>query len=123
MKTTDIKVGFLTQDQADALIKHTEEEAREFVKLALKDYKKDGNQELFFHNLLRAVKWIGVSKVSRQTGLSRVCLYDTLDGSNPNPSLNTLTRILAVLGVKLSFELAKPARKSSAERGENYAWM
>ena len=39
MKTTDIKVGYLTEDQADELIKYTAEDAREFVRLAVKDFK------------------------------------------------------------------------------------
>lgn len=106
MKTTDIKVGYLTEDQADELIKYTAEDAREFVRLAVKDFKKDGNRELFFRSILQAVKWIGVSKVARKTGLSRVCIYDTLDGTNTNPSLDTLSRLLGVFGVRISFEMA-----------------
>lgn len=116
MKTTDIKVGYLTEDQADELIKYTAEDAREFVKLAVKDFKKYGNRELFFSCILRAVKWLGVSKVSRQIGLSRVCIYDTLDGTNTNPSLDTLSRILGVFGVRIGFELipeAKTSRKTA----------
>lgn len=106
MKTTDIKVGYLTEDQADELIKYTAEDTREFVRLAVKDFKKDGNRELFFRSILQAVKWIGVSKVARKTGLSRVCIYDTLDGTNTNPSLDTLSRLLGVFGVRISFEMA-----------------
>ena len=106
MKTTDIKVGYLTEDQADELIKYTAKDAREFVRLAVKDFKKDGNRELFFRSILQAVKWIGVSKVARKTGLSRVCIYDTLDGTNTNPSLDTLSRLLGVFGVRISFEMA-----------------
>lgn len=106
MKTTDIKVGYLTEDQADELIKYTAEDAREFVRLAVKDFKKDENRELFFRSILQAVKWIGVSKVARKTGLSRVCIYDTLDGTNTNPSLDTLSRLLGVFGVRISFEMA-----------------
>lgn len=120
MKTTDIKVGYLTEDQADELIKYTAEDAREFVKLAVKGFKKDGNRELFFSCILRAVKWLGVSKVSRQIGLSRVCIYDTLDGTNANPSLDTLSRILGVFGVRIGFEFI-PEAKTSRKNAAHYA--
>mgnify|MGYP007119991190 FL=1 len=112
-KKAEIKVDFLTQDEFDAKMEWTAEDAREFVKLAVKGFKKDGNRELFFSCILRAVKWLGVSKVSRQIGLSRVCIYDTLDGANANPSLDALSRILGVFGVRISFELAPEARPKS----------
>ena len=121
MKTTDIKVGYLTEDQADELVKYTAQDARELVKLAVKEFKKDGDRELFFRCVLRAVKWLGVSKVSRQIGLSRVCIYDTLDGTNTNPSLDTLSRILGVFGIRISFELAPEEKTVRRPRTAHYA--
>ena len=120
MKTTDIKVGYLTRDEFDTQMEWSAEDAREFVKLAVKGFKKDGNLELFFSCILRAVKWLGVSKVSRQIGLSRVCIYDTLDGTNANPSLDTLSRILGVFGVRIGFELI-PEAKTSRKNAAHYA--
>ena len=120
MKTTDIKVGYLTQDEFDTQMEWSAEDSREFVKLAVKGFKKDGNRELFFSCILRAVKWLGVSKVSRQIGLSRVCIYDTLDGTNANPSLDTLSRILGVFGVRIGFELI-PEAKTSRKNAAHYA--
>lgn len=120
MKTTDIKVGYLTQDEFDTQMEWRAEDARDFVKLAVKGFKKDGNRELFFSCILRAVKWLGVSKVSRQIGLSRVCIYDTLDGTNANPSLDILSRILGVFGVRIGFELI-PEAKTSRKNAAHYA--
>ena len=98
------KAGALSQEEFDSLIKRKPEEIISYVKLAVKEFKKDGDRALFFYSLLRAVKWVGVSNFAKMTKLSRVCIYDTLDGTNQNPSLDTLSRILAVFGVKITFD-------------------
>lgn len=103
-KNKNIKVGTINQEEFDNLIKRTPEEIVSYVKLAVKEFKKDGNRALFFYSLLRAVKWVGVSNFAKITKLSRVCIYDTLDGTNQNPSIETLSRILAVFGVKITFD-------------------
>ena len=58
--------------------------------------------------------------MSRQIGLSRVCIYDTLDGTNANPSLDTLSRILGVFGVRIGFEFI-PEAKTSRKNAAHYA--
>ena len=103
-KTKIIKASALSQEEFDSLIKRKPEEIISYVKLPVKEFKKDGDRALFFYSLLRAVKWIGVSNFAKMTKLSRVCIYDTLDGTNQNPSLDTLSRILAVFGVKITFD-------------------
>lgn len=44
---------------------------------------------------------LGMTRVAQEAGLSRESLYPTL-GSEGNPELATLLRVLGVLGVRLS---------------------
>ena len=48
----------------------------------------------------------GMTKVARDSGLSRECLYRTLTPDG-NPELSTLLRVLEVLGLRLSIRPAK----------------
>lgn len=102
----NMRIGYLTQEEFDDSVKHSPEMIKEYIKLAIKNYKKTANQELFLHSLMRAVKWVGVTKVARQAGLTRQGIYDALGRENANPGFKTLTSILAVLGVKTSFTVS-----------------
>lgn len=112
----NMRIGYLTQDEFDNHMQWTAEDAREFIKLAVKEFKKDENFELFLHSVLRAVKWVGVTKVARQAGLTRQGIYDALGRENANPSFKTLTSILAVLGVKTSFTVSNLPEHNSTRR-------
>ncbi len=106
--TTQIKkgnrmVGYLTQDEFDKQMKWTPEDAREYIKIAIKEYRKDGDYSFFLRCVMRAVKWVGVTKVARQVGMTRQGIYDALDRENANPGFQTLTAILRVLGVETTF--------------------
>lgn len=114
MNKANVRVGLISQEQFDKDVKRSPEMVREYVKLAVKDYKKTGNQELFLHALMQAVRWIGVSYVARQAGLTRQGIYDALNRENANPSFSTLTAILRVLGVKMSFTVSSERPKSCA---------
>lgn len=103
MKVKKQPTGTISRTQFDKNVKRTPETVHEYVKLAVRDYKKTENQELFFHALMQAVRWTGVSFVARQAGLTRQGIYDALNRENANPSFNTLSAILRVLGVKMSF--------------------
>lgn len=59
-----------------------------------------------------AVRWLGVSLGAGQAGLIRQGIYDALNRENVNPSLSTLTTILDVLGVKMSFSRISERPKS-----------
>ena len=64
-------------------------------------YLEDGTPE----ELLRAVNTIarsrGMSKLARQTGISREALYRAFSDTG-NPTLDTLLRVMKALGVRLA---------------------
>jgi probable addiction module antidote protein len=75
-----------------------------YLKLAVEEYKKDGDER----PLLSALKQValargGLADLSVKTGLSRESLYKTLSPKG-NPTLRTLNIILKVLGYRLSFQ-------------------
>ncbi len=80
---------------------NTVEEITSYVKNAVQEYNKTGNKDIFIQSILSAVKAVDIDNVVKITKLTRVEIYDTLDGVNP--SFDTLTRILAVFGVKVNF--------------------
>jgi probable addiction module antidote protein len=78
--------------------------ADDYLKFALEEYKKDGDER----PLLSALKQVaiargGLGELSNKTGLSRESLYKTLSPKG-NPRLSTLKVILEVLGYRLSFK-------------------
>ena len=77
------------------------------VKTAVKNYNNGGDKSIFFNTILNAVKAVGVENVVKATKLTRVEIYDTLDGVNP--SFDTLTRILAFFGVKINLTFIESA--------------
>lgn len=52
----------------------------------------------------------GMSKLARETGLSRETLYRTLSGSG-NPRLSSLRAILAASGLRLTVALSEPSQR------------
>lgn len=79
-------------------------EASEYLKASLDEYKKDGNIEAF----LIAIRTVadaqgGITELARKTELNRQSLYRTLS-KNGNPRLKTLDIILNSLGFKLTIE-------------------
>lgn len=117
MTKEKVKVGYLTQEEFDKQMGWTADDAKEYLKLAVRDFKKDGNYELFLHCIMRAVKWVGVTEVARRAGLTRQGIYDALIREGANPGFKTLTSILAVLGVKTTFVVGEPPRYDSHDRG------
>lgn len=60
------------------------------------------NDPAFFRRAVGdVVRAIGMSAVARQSGISREALYKAL-GDNGNPTLDTLTKVLGALGLRLS---------------------
>lgn len=81
--------------------------AADFLKLALEEYQKDGDEK----TLLIALRQVtiangGFSKLAQETGLSRENLYTTLS-SKGNPKLSTFKIILENLGYAFSFKKLK----------------
>lgn len=86
---------------------NTVEEITSYVKNAVQEYNKTGNTAIFIQSILSAVKAVGIDNVVKMTKLTRVEIYDTLDGVNP--SFDILTRILAVFGIKFNLTFDKNA--------------
>ncbi|MDE8651832.1 addiction module antidote protein [Novosphingobium album (ex Liu et al. 2023)] len=60
------------------------------------------NDPAFFRRAIGdVVRAIGMTAVARETGLSREALYKAL-GENGNPTIATLSKVLAALGLRLS---------------------
>lgn len=65
-----------------------------------------GDVDAAAHAIGVAAKTRGMSKVSRQTGLSRESLYKTLSGES-DPRFKTIARVLSALGLQLRVERAE----------------
>lgn len=57
----------------------------------------------------------GMSRIAKETGLSRESLYKAL-GKNGNPEFATVMRVVRALGLRLSARPAKTGRKSKKRR-------
>jgi probable addiction module antidote protein len=67
----------------------------------LDTYLEDGSSEEMRRALNTVARSHGVSALARETGISREALYKAL-GSDGNPTLDTLLRIMKALGLRLS---------------------
>lgn len=84
--------------------KNNPKEAEAYLELSLKEFEKDGDVRL----LLKALRTVaeargGLSKISRDTGLSRQSLYKIFS-EDGNPTLCTMLIILHALGYILTFK-------------------
>ena len=68
---------------------------------------EDGD-EYFLHGLRDVAKAFGFSEMAAQSKLGRESLYKSLSKKG-NPKFNTLTAVLKVAGIKLSFAATKKA--------------
>ena len=62
--------------------------------------------------LSKIAKAHGVSAMAKKTSLSRMGLYKSLSKSG-NPGFKTLLGILAASGLKMSFQVAKAAKRAT----------
>ncbi len=62
---------------------------------------EDGDPAFIKTALNDVARAIGISKLERETGLTRAALYKTF-GKQGNPTLDTLLKVTKALGVKLS---------------------
>jgi probable addiction module antidote protein len=89
------------------IVEHFQENpklAEGYLKLALKEYQKDGDERPLLSALRQvAIARGGFAQLAHKTGLSRESLYKTLSPKG-NPRLSTLKIILEVLGYRLSFK-------------------
>ncbi len=94
-------------DSVDYL--QTEEDCAEYLNAAL-EY---GDLEVLNLALGDIARARGMTKMSRETGISRDGLYKAFSGAG-NPTFQTVTRLLAALGLRLRVEACDPAKAQSA---------
>ena len=90
-------MGFSRFDVADYL--NTPEDIEAYLNAVL----ADGTAQEVALALGTVARSEGMSKVARDTGLNRVSLYTSL-GEDGNPSLDTVMRVMDVLGYRLHAE-------------------
>jgi len=74
------------------------------LKLALKEFEKDGDVNALLDTLrLVAQAQGGLAKLARDTTISRRALHEALS-SDGNPRLRTFQSVLDALGLKMSFK-------------------
>ena len=75
----------------------TPEEIRDF----LKEVATTGDESDFIHALNTAVKAVGMTKVAKKTGVSRVNLSKSL-AEDGDPDFTVISKVTKALGCKLS---------------------
>tara|TARA_A100000171_G_C2140103_1_gene154479 strand:+ start:1225 stop:1563 length:339 start_codon:yes stop_codon:yes gene_type:complete len=80
------------------------EEARLFLEIALEEYEKDGDTQIF----LRALKDVtnaqgGLSALAEKSTLNRQNLYKVMSGKS-RPRLETVSQIIHSLGFRLALK-------------------
>lgn len=81
-------------DMADNI--RTPENEAEYLNLAF----EDGDPSVIAHTLGAIIRARGVTRIARETGLSRETLYKSFQPDG-NPSLETMTRVIHALGLSL----------------------
>jgi len=102
------KVNKITGDHQDWLISHLKNRkaACAHLQVALEEYQQDGDREAFMLSLRNvAMAQGGISHLARETHLNRESLYRLLSGRG-NPTIETLTSILRVFGLKIKLAVA-----------------
>lgn len=95
-------MGLKTYDVAERL--NSEEEIRYYLEAAF----EDGDPAIIKNALANVARARGMSSVAEQAGITRAGLYRAL-GEDGNPTLETLTAILATFGMRLSVAEAQAA--------------
>ena len=89
------------------------EEAIEYLDVALEEYQEDGDTPFFLLGLQHVIEARGgVSEVAKKIGIAPQVLSDALS-SEKAPRLDTLNTILQALGCRLSIKQLKDADASA----------
>jgi probable addiction module antidote protein len=79
-------------------------EIKSYLKVALEEYNKDGDEKAFLAALSMATKARGgFSKLSKATGLNRENLYRALS-KRSDPRFSTIIQVMATLGFTLTLK-------------------
>jgi probable addiction module antidote protein len=105
MKQTG-KSGGIPHDEIRLRFLKDPKRAEFTLKLALKDFEKDGNVNILLDTLrLVAQAQGGLAKLARETAISRKALHEALSADG-NPRLRTFQSVLEALGLRMSFKSA-----------------
>ena len=86
--------------ELDYFKKHPKE-LKSYLKVALEEYQKDGDEKAFLASLSVAARVHGgFSKLSKETGLNRENLYRALS-ERSDPRFSTLMQVLSAMGLSL----------------------
>lgn len=89
---------------ASDVVGSSAKQVNHFLRLALKDFEKDGDVAVLLLALRQIAKAkSGFAEVSSKAGLTREALYKILSKSG-NPTLTTFSSILSALGYCLSIK-------------------
>jgi len=89
------------------ILKKNPKQVDHFLKLALEDFKNDGDLAALLLALRQVAKTkCGFSELSAKTGIARENLYSILSKSG-NPTLTTFKTILDALGYELSLKISR----------------
>lgn len=101
-------VNSITGDHQKWLIDYLKNKkaALAYLQVSLDEYNKDHDREVFMLALKNvAMAQGGIGHLASETHLNREHLYRLLSGKG-NPTLDTLTNILEVLGVRIKLAAA-----------------
>jgi probable addiction module antidote protein len=87
-------------------LKNDPESADLYLESAIEEYNENFNKEALLSSLRHLVEAEGVSKIARETGLTRDTFYKSLSPKG-NPRLDTLMAIMKALKYKLSLRAEK----------------
>ncbi len=100
----------LKSESYDDLIVEQFKKDKKFLKLSLKSafetYFKDGEIDYLLKVLRRAADAIGITNLSKETGISRQNIYQMLS-ENGNPTIRNLELLLKAFGYRLSIRQIK----------------
>ncbi len=104
------KTGSIPLDEIRLQYLKEPKEADFALKLALKEFEKDGRIEPLLHTLrLVAQAQGGIAKLARETDISRKALHEALS-PNGNPRLRTFQAVIEGLGFRMSLKsVGRPA--------------
>lgn len=102
------------RDALTERLKNDSTEAEAYLKAALEDYQADQNKEAFLLALRTLVDAKGgFNWLSKETHLNRSQLYRTLS-EHGNPTMDTLTKVLNILGFKLDVHMGNKSQPVTA---------
>jgi probable addiction module antidote protein len=91
------------EDTEVQMFKEDEAFLERSIQHELEEYEKTGDIRYLLLTLKQAAKAKGWVALSQATGLSRPALYNALSGKS-SPKVDTLTKILQVLGFRMYFK-------------------